>query len=124
MQPSHNYTFLLDENVSLNLKILLKSKGYNVETVQDLDESSIKNSKLIELVRIRNNILITYDKDFLFLHKASEISLIVVDIHPNIDEFVLPAFEKFLKVFNPNDLNDHIIILYEDNFKLKKKVKM
>jgi len=114
--------FLLDENVSINLKKLLESEGYEVETIQELNKSAIKNSELIELTRIKGKILITCDKDFLYMQKTSEIFLIVIDIHPLVDENVLPAFKNFLTQFNTSILDDHFIIIHENNFELKKRI--
>ena len=45
----HSSDFLLDENVSINLKKLLISKEYNVETVQELNKRDIKNNELLKL---------------------------------------------------------------------------
>ena len=56
---SHNVKFLLDENVSNNLKKLLILKGYDVVTVQDLKKRGTKNSVLMELAKIKNRVLIT-----------------------------------------------------------------
>jgi len=53
-------------------------------------------------------------------HK-SEDRIILIDIHPLIDEKVIPAFQKFLNSFKFKDLEENIIILYEKVFKLRKK---
>jgi hypothetical protein len=47
---SLKYQFLLDENVSINLKKLLESNSHKVETVQELNKNGINNSKLLELL--------------------------------------------------------------------------
>lgn len=92
--------FLLDENVSINLKKLLILKEYNVETVQELNKRGIKNSELLKLASASRRILITYDKDFLNFKIEPEHFIILIDIHPLTDENVLPVFEKFLKNFS------------------------
>ncbi|MHA1263661.1 MAG: DUF5615 family PIN-like protein [Candidatus Helarchaeota archaeon] len=121
MSQSPNLSFLLDENVSHGIKKLLDSKGYEVITVQALHKRRIKNSALLKLARDRRNILVTYDKDFLYLSKTPKDSIILVDIHPLIDENVLPAFEKFLDRIEFSELEGNFIILYENNYKIKKK---
>jgi len=78
----HNPKFLLDENVSHNLKKLLTSKGYDVITVQELNKRGTKNSELLDLARKKSRILITYDKDFVNIKHDSDAYLILVDIHP------------------------------------------
>ncbi|NVM37907.1 MAG: DUF5615 family PIN-like protein [Candidatus Lokiarchaeota archaeon] len=122
MPQSHDAKFLLDENVSNNLRRLLISKGYDVITVQELNKRGAKNSELLELARKKNRILITYDKDFIEFKHESENYLVLIDIHPLIDENVLPNFEKFLKSFSFEKLTENIVILKEDGIVLKKKI--
>ena len=121
MPQSHNAKFLLDENVSKNLKNLLTSKGYDVVTVQELNKRGTKNSELLEITRNDRRILITYDKDFINIKHESDTYLILIDIHPLIDENVLPNFKKFLNSFSFEDLKDNCIILNEDGILLKRK---
>jgi len=118
---SHDAKFLLDENVSNNLRKLLLSKGYDVITVQELNRRGVKNSELVEIARKKSRILLTYDKDFIEIKYERENYLILIDIHPLIDENVLPSFEKFLKSFSFKKLTDNIIILGEDGIILRKK---
>lgn len=118
---SHDAKFLLDENVSNNLRKLLISKGYDAITVQELNKRGAKNSELIEIARKKSRILITYDKDFIEFNHESDNYLILIDIHPLIDESVLPNFEKFLNSFSFEELENNCIILKEDEIILKKK---
>ena len=122
VSQSHDAKFMLDENVSNNLRKLLISKGYDVITVQELNKRGAKNSELLELARKKNRILITYDKDFIELKHASENYLIVIDIHPLIDENVLPNFENFLNSFSFKELRENFVILDQDGITFKKKV--
>ncbi len=121
MPQSHDAKFLLDENVSNNLRKLLISKGYDAITIQELNIRGAKNSELIELSRQKSRILITYDKDFIEYKYGSEDKLILIDIHPLIDEYVLPNFSEFLNSFYFEELNNNIVILKEDEIVLKKK---
>ena len=113
--------FLLDENVSNNLKKFLISSGYDVVSVQDLNKRGAKNSELMELARVNERILITYDKDFIhFKHKKDDL-LIIIDIHPLIDENVLPVFKNNIHSLKLEDLAAYYIILENRGFKLEKK---
>lgn len=47
MPQSHEAKFLLDENVSNNLRKLLISKGYDAIIVQDLNKRGVRNSTLL-----------------------------------------------------------------------------
>ena len=98
------------------------SEGYDVIIVQELNKRGTKNSELMEIAKERNRILITYDKDFIEFKFGSENFLVLIDIHPLIDENVLPNFEKFLNSFSFEELKDSYIILKEDGIKLRKKL--
>lgn len=116
-----DFSFLLDENVSNNLKKLLHSKNFNVITVQELNKRGLKNSKLLNLGRKLERILITYDKDFLYMKHDLKDRLILVDIHPLIDQKVIPVFRRVLSDLKTEDLKNHILILYEYTYKLRIK---
>jgi len=119
LPSSPNFQFLQDENVSKNLKKLLQSRGYEAQTVQELKRQTIKNTKLLELARQLQHILITCDKDFLYYSYLPIDSIILIDIFPMIDEKIL---ENFLNRISPNSLKGNLIILYENRFKIKSKV--
>ncbi len=118
---SPEYQFLLDENVSRNLKKILESKGYKAITVQELNKQNIKNNKLIDLARVLQSILITCDKEFLYYSYLPTDSIILINIYPLIDENVLPAFERLLNKASLSDLKGNLIILYENNYKISSK---
>ena len=122
VQKSPNFKFLLDENVSNNLKKRLIILGHDVVTVQELNKRGTKNNELMELARIKNRILITYDKDFIFFKHKKEDFIIFIDIHPLIDENVIPVFEEYIKSLNYDDLKNNLIIIANDSITLKKKI--
>jgi len=113
--------FLLDENVSNNLKKFLISSGYDVVSAQDLNKRGAKNSELMDLARVNERILITYDKDFFhFKHKKDDL-LIIIDVHPLIDENVIPLFTKYIHSLKLEDLTTNFIILDHKGLMLEKK---
>ena len=75
----------------------------------------------MELARIEKRILITYDKDFIYFKYNIDNYLIIIDIHPLIDENVLPVFQNFLKSLNLKALKENFFILKEDKIVFKKK---
>lgn len=86
-----------------------------------MNKRGTKNSELLEIARKNYRILITYDKDFINFKLETDTYLVLIDIHPLIDEHVLPNIEKFLNSFSLEDLRDNCIILNEDGMLLKKK---
>jgi len=118
---SHKLRFLLDENVSSNLKKELISNKYEVKTVQDLNKRGAKNSVLMELARKQKCILITYYKEFMDYNYNIDNYIVIIDIHPLIDENVLPEFRTLLKVIDINVFKEDIIILKQGEIEYKKK---
>ena len=61
--------FLLDENVPGILKKILREEGHVVSTLKDLELSQLVNGELAKFAMDRDNILITFDADFILLKK-------------------------------------------------------
>ena len=70
--------FLLDENVPRRLKEVFKSKRLNCKTVQELGWRERKNGELAVKVKEKDFILVTRDKDFVFLWKKYELKVITL----------------------------------------------
>ncbi|HME51639.1 MAG TPA: DUF5615 family PIN-like protein [Candidatus Lokiarchaeia archaeon] len=70
--------FLLDENVPSILKKVLREEGHIVSTLKDLDLSQLVNGELAKFAMERNNILITFDEDFILLKNEIKRKLKVI----------------------------------------------
>ncbi len=77
----------------------------------------------MELARIEKCILITYDKEFMYYRYSLDNYIIIIDIHPLIDENVLPEFQTLLKTLDIKLLKDNLIILKQGEIVHKKKKK-
>lgn len=73
----------------------------------------ISNGDLFLHLNSDNYTLITFDKDFLNPNLKLKGGVIVIDIHPNRDEFVEPLLVNFLKLVSQNivDCYGKVIIL-------------
>lgn len=89
--------FLLDENISLRLIPLLKKKKFDAISVHSLSLHGIPNGDLFLKAFQMQRILVTFDKDYLQLVNRPPFGILMIDIHPARDIFVLPVFEKFLE---------------------------
>ena len=90
--------FLLDENVPLTIKNLIKEIGFNVTTLHDEKKLGIKNGEVADLALKKNAIIITLDSDFLKMKKAlqEKIKVIYVKIHPRNPKFIHDLLNKHL----------------------------
>lgn len=76
--------FLLDENVPLTIKKVVKDLGYNAITLHDENKLGIKNGEVADLAIKKDAIIITLDTDFLTIKKDLQVKskIIYVKIHP------------------------------------------
>lgn len=87
--------FLLDENVRIEIKEFLKSKGLEVEYIP----KGISNSEAIALAKEKQAVLLTHDKGFLDanLYPPEKFSgIVVIDIPPSMLKEIICALEKLL----------------------------
>jgi len=95
--------FLLDENVPLTVKELIKDLGHNAITLHDENKLGIKNGDVAELALKKDAIIITLDSDFLSLKKDLQIKvkILFIKIHPRdpkiITELIKINFERCIK---------------------------
>ena len=104
-------TFLLDENVSHKTLTRLRRIGLNVESVKTQQRLGIANGDLLKLTDKENWVLITHDSDFLNLQFKPEHGIVIVKIHPAIDEISGKILERFLSSVDHEMFKGRIIIL-------------
>lgn len=76
--------FLLDENVPISLRDALKAKGFQaILAVQTLG-AGVKNHDIAELAKRSNDIIVTFDEDFLLLKPETKaaVKVIYIKTHP------------------------------------------
>lgn len=54
----------LDENFGVRGEALLRGRGWNVATVDGQDLSSVTDETLIEVCRVEDRVVVSFDKDF------------------------------------------------------------
>lgn len=114
-------TFLLDENISHKTLGRLRRTGIKVESVKTLERLGASNGDLLKLSTGENWIFITHDTDFLNLTSKPNRGIVVVKIHPAIDEVAGEILEKFLNSTNPEIFKNNIIILEEKGWHFLKE---
>lgn len=108
--------FFCDENITKAIYRTIVSFSFKVSSITELDMMGIKNSALISFLENDDNTFITFDKDFLDSLFTLKNGIIIIDIKPNRDSFVIPVLEKFLNMIKEdkiNPLNQKILLNYE-----------
>ena len=88
--------FFCDENITAAIYSKIKKYGFEVKSVKSEGLFGIRNGDLFQLVVNGNFTFITFDKDFLIKDFEAPEGIIIIDIHPTRDSFVLPVLEKLL----------------------------
>lgn len=89
---SRNHKFLLDENVRIELYRFLKKYNFDVK----LAPKSATDSRLCEISKTEDRIVITNDEDFIEYTKNEVFSVVWLRIPQNNREALLTSFEKLL----------------------------
>lgn len=108
--------FLSDENIPKKLKSIFETNNYIVDTVQELGWSGIKNGELSKQTKYKNYILVTRDRDFIYLWEKYSIQVIYLAIHLPVIENLSPRLEELLAnwVF---EVEPFLIIFQEDSIR-------
>lgn len=98
--------FLLDENVPISIKDVIRELGFDVLTLHDFDMLGIRNGEVAKLALKEKAIIITLDSDFLELNKnlQKKSRIIYIKIHPRdpkkIRELLYDGLKKYTSKLN------------------------
>lgn len=112
-------TFLLDENLDVQLSRILATLGLTCFSLKDKEWIGFTNGKLSELVRKNDFILITGDKDFIYLWEKYLIQVIVVSIHPLILSNIEPAIINLFESWTYDLSKPFLLILQKDSIRIR-----
>jgi len=103
--------WLLDVNITKKIQNLLEERGDDVATLIELGYRRLRNGDVLAKANEFKRVLLSYDYDFIQLTQGIHPGVIVIRIHPCIDEEVIPVFEGFLKSFKLENIpRDKIIV--------------
>ena len=74
----------------------------------------LQNGEVFEKTNELDRILLTYDRDFLWITKGIHPGVVIIKIHPNISKIVIPHLTKFIKNISQFEIPNHLIIIEKD----------
>ena len=98
--------FLLDENMPISIKEVIRDLGFDVFTLHDFNKLGIQNGEVAELALKEKAIIITLDADFLQLNKSfqKQSRVVYIKIHPRdpkkIRELLIINLKKYVSKLN------------------------
>lgn len=107
--------FLLDENIRIEIKEFLESKGFSAEYVT----KGISNGRLALLVKEKKLVLLTRDSDFLnsVLFPPNQFfGIIVLQIHPPEAEKLIKGMELLLS--EVKEFKGKLFIVEEERYEI------
>lgn len=109
--------FLLDENVPLSIKTVIREFGFEVFTLHDFNMLGIQNGEVAELALKENAIIITLDSDFLQLNKELQkrSRIIYIQLHPRDPKKVKKLLQDNLNRYVSKLKNPCKLIITKDN---------
>ena len=103
--------WLLDVNVTKGVLLFLENGGADVTTLTHLGLRRLPNGAVLRKAKELDRILLTYDKGFILYTQGEHPGVVVVRIHPNFDDNVLPAIKKLLALMKQREVVNHLFIL-------------
>ena len=97
--------FFLDENITSSVARVFKEAGYEIFSIHSLKLFGLSNGEVIEKANDYRAIIVSLDKEFLAPDKKSSFGMLIIDIHPARDPFIVPVVTKFLEDLARNPIN-------------------
>ena len=108
---------LLDENVSHRLNHLFNRLNIKFSTVQAQGWRGYKNGELAQQVKQNNSILLTRDRDFIFLWNKYQIKVIYLNIHPPLLDDLILGLENLFNNWSYDSDKPFLIIVQKDSIR-------
>lgn len=103
--------WLLDVNITKGIESFLKKEGENVVSLISLGLRHLKNGSVLRKAKELDRILLSFDRDFIKLARGEHPGIVVIKIHPNTDDKIIPILENFKNQLDINKVRNHLIII-------------
>ena len=109
--------FLFDENIPIKLKQIFNDNDFSVDTVQKLGWSGMKNGELSKRSVEGNYVLVTRDKDFIYLWEKYDLQVVYLAIHPPIMGKLSPRVTDVIVNWE-NKVSPFLILVQDDSVRI------
>ena len=97
--------FFCDENITKQIVQIIATMGFPVDSVRNQNKIGISNGELVNYLNKHDYTLVTFDKDFLNPSFRIKAGIVIIDIHPNRNENVIPILTEFISLMKKNKIN-------------------
>lgn len=116
-------SFLIDANVPPAIAEFLQQKGFDVKEVREVEALGISNSRIIELARREERVLVTLDRHFanLLLYPLdSHYGIIRIRIHPPLLSDIIQSLEHFVLKFDLASIKGKLVVLEREGYRVRR----
>ncbi len=120
-QESSKPKFLIDQNIGLKTIYFLRSLGFYVKSLADLDLRGKEDIEIVEKAKSENMIIITSDEDFgeiYYFCEGGKITIIVLYLDDQTSENVNMVLKTFLESVDFEGIKNKLVILYKDRMRV------
>jgi predicted nuclease of predicted toxin-antitoxin system len=101
----------------------LRQKGFSVKDAREVGTPGITDSRIIELARRDERILVTFDRHFanLLLYPLnSHYGIIRIRVHPPLLSDIIQSLENFLLKFDLATIKGILIVLERKGYRVRR----
>lgn len=117
--------FLTDENIATSLVEKLRKEDHDVKDIKEEELFQIPDSKIIEIAKKEDRIILTHDKDFSNLLRSpnkKHSGVILLRFKNQSPQHVINKFIPLLKESLNKDLKNKVVIVEEGVVKIEQSV--
>ena len=114
--------FLLDQNISPRTASHLKSIGLDAAHINEFGMGGASDEEIYKFAADKKFILVTFDHEFSyrFISDRRLPGLVLLRVHPQTLEILHPVLEDFFKKIKLSEIENSIVVVERDRFRIKK----
>lgn len=115
--------FLTDENVFPSTLHILRSHNFDVKDIKELGLTGISDQAVMDLAKKEGRIIVSLDLHFANVSLFPLVEcpgIIVIRVKPAIPPKVDKAMESFLRRMDPIKIENALVIVSEDKFRIRR----
>ncbi len=121
---SNSLKFKIDENLPTEIVDRLISAKYDAISVVDQDLIGASDSKIVEVCKIEERIIVTLDTDFMDIrtYPPDEYSgIIVIRVKNQSKRYIVNIFTQMIPLLKSELINHHLWIMEENQIRIRGK---
>jgi len=119
-----DYQFKIDENLPVEIAALLVRAGYDTKTVNEQLLQGAADSRIIDVCKSENRILVTLDTDFsdIRTYPPEEYAgIVVLRVARQDKPYIMEVFHRIIQLIDLEPLSRHLWIVEDHRIRIRGK---